>query len=231
MSEPTGDRPDIAELLSTQKTYYDLRSPDYLDKTKPSDRKGRGFMEPEVIRALIDELRPTGDVLEFACGDGAFTRELVRHAQSVTAIDGSPRMLARNREQVAHPDVRYVEADIFAWAPGRLYDTVFFGFWLSHVPPTAFDAFWALVRACLRPGGRVAFVDEDDRGSVNDDSRVIGDVPVATRTLGDGRQFNIVKVFWDPTDLEQRLRALNWHIDVRPVGETFMYGSGRHARA
>jgi ubiquinone/menaquinone biosynthesis C-methylase UbiE len=67
-------------------------------------------MEPEAMRALIDELGTAGDVLEFACGDGAFTGELVRHAQSVTAIDGSARMLARNREHVADPRVRYVEA-------------------------------------------------------------------------------------------------------------------------
>jgi hypothetical protein len=76
----------------------------------------------------------------------------------------------------------------------------------------------------------VAFVEEDDRASVNDDTRVVRDVPVATRTLGDGRQFDIVKVFWDPADLEQRLRALNWDINIRRVCETFMYGSGKHAR-
>jgi SAM-dependent methyltransferase len=231
MSEATGDHADVAELLSSQRTYYDLRASDYMDETKPSDRKVPGFMEREVIRELIEELAPTGDVLEFACGDGVFTRELIRHAQSVTAIDGSPRMLARNRERVGHPDIRYVEADIFAWLPDRVYDTVFFSFWLSHVPPSAFEAFWALVRACVRPGGRVAFVDEDDRASVNDDSRVVGDVPVATRTLSDGRRFDIVKVFWDPDDLEQRLRALDWDIDIRRVGETFLYGSGGRTRA
>ena len=48
--------------------------------------------------------------------------------------------------------VRFVEADLFTWEPGRRYDVVFMGFWLSHVPaglgwditvtPTAGPLFW-----------------------------------------------------------------------------------------
>jgi ubiquinone/menaquinone biosynthesis C-methylase UbiE len=54
-------------------------------------------MPSELARALVDKFAPTGDVLELACGNGSFTRELVRHARTVTGVDGSPRMLERNR--------------------------------------------------------------------------------------------------------------------------------------
>jgi demethylmenaquinone methyltransferase/2-methoxy-6-polyprenyl-1,4-benzoquinol methylase len=138
-------------------------------------------------------------------------------------------MVARNRDELADPKIEYVEADVFAWTPDRRYDAVFFGFWLSHVPPTAFDEFWNLVRGCLRPDGRVAFVDEDDRAGGHDESRLVGGVPAARRTLSDGRQFDIVKVFWEPADLEERLRKLNWDVRVRRVDKTFMYGIGRHS--
>ena len=86
-------------------------------------------------------------------------------------------MLAINERRVASPRVTYVNADIFAWQPDRAYDTVFFGTWLSHVPPAAFDGFWALVRTCLVPNGRVAFVDEDDRASGLDDRYSLDDSP------------------------------------------------------
>lgn len=105
-------------------------------------------------------------------------------------------------------------------------DAVFFGFRLSHVPPITFDEFWALVRSSLRPGGRVAFVDEDDRGATNDEIHLVDDVPVAPRALRDGRQFDVVKVYWDPNELEARLGSLDWKVAVRRVGESLLYGSG-----
>jgi SAM-dependent methyltransferase len=161
---------------------------------RPRSRLPRS-LRPPYLGAVIDELSPAGDVLELACGTGYFTAEIVRHARSVTAVDASPRMLAINERRVANPRVMYVNADIFAWQPDRAYDTVFFGAWLSHVPPAAFDDFWALAHTCLAPNGRVAVVDEDDRAAGLDDRYSLNGVPAARRRLSDGREFEIVKVF------------------------------------
>ena len=222
-----GRDPPAEHLLSSQQAYYDLRAPDYLSVTAPADRQIRSLLPGEVARALIDELQPSGDALELACGPGMFTRELARHARSVTAVDASVHMLARNRSEVADSRIRYIQGDVFAWAPDRVYDTVFFGFWLSHVPPAMFEQFWSLVRDCLSADGRVAFVDEDDRGAALEDVRLVDGVPTARRTLSDGRQFDIVKVYWDPADLQARLTELSFDVRIRRVGETCMYGVGR----
>jgi SAM-dependent methyltransferase len=215
---------DVWQLIASQRRYYDLRAPDYADVTRPPDRKSWGLIDSDVTRGLVDEFRPQGDVLELACGRGAFTCELVRHAHSLTAVDGSPRMLELNRRLVSAPHVDYVCADLFAWRPARRYDAVFFGFWLSHVPPTLFDAFWTLVRSCLRPGGRAGFVDEDDRARVFEASHTETGVPVARRTLSDGTTFDIVKVFWEPGRLQETLHDVGWQANVRPFGEAFFYG-------
>lgn len=214
------------DLLGKQRLYYDERAPDYMDLTKPSDRKVRGWLPDDLGAALIDEFAPVGDVLELACGGGACTRDIVRHATSLTAVDGSPRMIERNRELVNEPKVRYVLADIFEWEPDRTYDAVVFAFWLSHVLPRRFDDFWELVRRCLAPEGRICFIDEDDRGAINDEVTVVDGVPLARRTLADGREFDIVKIFWDPAELERRLRSGGWDVDVRPVGDSFLHGTG-----
>ena len=219
-----GQRADVWQLIASQRRYYDLRAPDYADETRPADRKERGLIDSGLVRDLIDELRPQGDVLELACGSGTFTRELVRHARSLTAVDGSPRMLELNREIVSARRIEYVCADLFAWRPTRRYDAVFFGFWLSHVPPSLFAPFWTLVRSCLRPGGRAAFVDEDDRARVFEASHTDSGVPVARRTLSDGTTFDVVKVFWETSRLQESLRGLGWQAHVRPVGEAFFYG-------
>jgi SAM-dependent methyltransferase len=215
----------LAGLIKSQREFYDLRAPDFGNESVPA-RRVTGAMAADVGRALVDEFAPTGDVLELACGPGAFTRELARHARTVTAVDASPRMLERNRQEVDDCRVTYVQADLFNWQPQRRFDAVFFAFWLSHVPPVLFEEFWELVRSSLRPGGRVAFVDEDDRGVTNDLIRLVDEVPIAPRTLRDGRQLDIVKVYWDPNELQDRLTSLGWQVAVRRVGDTFLYGSG-----
>ncbi len=118
-------------LIESQRRFYDLRAPDYGNETVP-DRRVSGAMTSDVARDLVDEFAPTGDVLELACGPGGFTRELVRHARTVTAVDGSPRMLERNRREADDSRVTYVHANIFEWRPDRRYDAVFFGFWISR---------------------------------------------------------------------------------------------------
>jgi SAM-dependent methyltransferase len=212
-------------LIVSQREYYDERADDFLDSSRP-DRKVLGFIPRELAVQIVDELRFEGDVLELACGSGSWTRKLVRYADTLTALDGSPRMLERNAREVNDPKVGYIEADIFAWEPDRTYDNIFFGFWLSHVPSERFDDFWRRVGKALKPGGRVGFVDEDERASSHDDIRDVGGTPVATRRLTDGRTFDIVKIFWRPDALESKVRAIGWDVTVRPIGETFLYGAG-----
>lgn len=230
--ERRDDADPTARAIEVQKRYYDVTASEYLTGG-PSDRAAGGFqmgVSEGWRHALVDELRPTGDVLELGCGPGGFTRELARHARSVTAVDASPRMLARNEAEVARPNVRYVEADVFGWEPEAVYDVVFFGLFLSHVPPGAFEPFWERVRACVRAGGRVAFVDEDARAAGVDELRVVDGVPVARRTLADGRRFDVIKVFWDADRLAATLRDLDWDVAVRHVGNGLLYGVGVDAR-
>jgi demethylmenaquinone methyltransferase/2-methoxy-6-polyprenyl-1,4-benzoquinol methylase len=217
------------EIVAAQRAYYDERAPDYLVKSRPSDRAVRGWLPSALRIEVTDAFAPAGDVLELACGTGTSTQDLVGHARTLTCVDGSPRMIERNRSEVGDPRIRYIVADVFDWTPDRTYDVVFFAFWLSHVPLDRFEAFWDLVRRCLAPGGRVGFLDEDDRAAHHDHVRWVDGVPIAPRTLADGRTFDIVKMFWRPDELQERLRGLGWDITVRPVGETSLFGAGRRA--
>jgi ubiquinone/menaquinone biosynthesis C-methylase UbiE len=125
---------ELDQLLAEQISYYRALAPRYLDNALSGARvAGAG----EELVAALDEFAPAGDVLELACGLGTWTPQLVRHASSVTALDASPEVLAIARERVRDARVRFSEADIFGWKPDRRYDVVFFGFWLSHVPPRA----------------------------------------------------------------------------------------------
>jgi demethylmenaquinone methyltransferase/2-methoxy-6-polyprenyl-1,4-benzoquinol methylase len=47
------------------------------------------------------------------------------------------------------------------------------------------------------------------------------------RRLNDGREFEIYKIFYDLTVLEDRLHALGWECSMAKTERFFIYGSGR----
>ena len=63
-------------------------------------------------------------------------------------------MIALARLRVPSGKVTFLAADVLDWAPPRRFDTVFFAFWLSHVPASAFGRFWSVVRSALASDGR-----------------------------------------------------------------------------
>jgi demethylmenaquinone methyltransferase/2-methoxy-6-polyprenyl-1,4-benzoquinol methylase len=227
------------ELLEGQLAYYRARAGEYDEWFLRRGRYDRGlewnrrwFSELDEVRRELDRCQPTGNVLELACGTGLWTVELARHASSVTAVDASPEVLeinrARLRETGRETRVRYVGADLFGWRPDDAYDLVFFGFWLSHVPPGRFSAFWDLVRSALRPGGRAFFVDSLGAETPDEKERRGRDPMGHTtaRRLNDGREFRIVKIFYDPADLKGRLADLGWRFSVRTTQNHLLYGFG-----
>lgn len=225
-------------LLREQVDYYRARAGEYDDWWERRGRYDHGpewnarwRAEVQAARDALARFRPAGEVLELACGTGWWTAELARYAGRVTALDASPEVLALNRARVGGAAVRHVQAEIFGWRPDQRYDTVFFSFWLSHVPPERFAAFWDTVRAALRPGGRVFFLDSLRAETATDTGGRLPDTgsTVAERRLADGRAFRIVKVFYDPAELPARLRELGWEVEVRTTGEYFLVGSGAPA--
>ncbi len=47
----------------------------------------------------------------------------------------------------------------------------------------------------------------------------------AKRNLKDGREFEIVKLFYEPKSLSQCLQALGWQANVNQTQSFFLYGS------
>lgn len=206
-------------LLEEQVRYYRAVAGEY-------DSHALAFPGGKALADALDEFRPTGSVLELACGPGRWTAQLLRHASEVTAVDVSPEMLAIASARVGNdPRVRFVPADLFQWRPDRRYDVVFFGFWLSHVPPDRFAPFWSLVADCLRPDGRVFFVDDGYRTA---EELIEGEESVTVqRRLTDGTPYRIVKVPLRPDELERQLAQLGWQVTVHSTAGPFFWGSGQ----
>jgi SAM-dependent methyltransferase len=171
-------------------------------------------------------------VLELAGGTGWWTQRLAETADHLTVVDSSPETLALNRERVGRTDVRYEVADLFDWVPDSLYDVVFFSFWLSHVPRARFCDFWALVRACLNANGRVFLIDNRNdpvAGSSAKDPYVVEyGTDLHLRTLGDGSRYRVVKVMYEPDELESLIATDGWSVGIEST-RWFIFGSARRA--
>ncbi len=227
---------DDNELLRQQIEYYRARAPEYDDWFLRRGRYDRGpeanadwFAEVSLVRAALAEFDPAGDVLELACGTGLWTEPLLAAARRITAVDAAPETLALNRGRLQNPAVRYIRADLFTWQPEEKFDVVFFGFWLSHVPPDKFEPFWRMVASALKPGGRMFFVDSKYEATSTARDHRLGDPGDGSvvRRLNDGREFRIVKNFFTAEALAGRLRPLGWTTRIRETARYFLYGEGR----
>ena len=195
-------------------------APDYLNQ-------GLDLPGGDELTAALEAFQPRGSVLEFACGPGLWTGQLLRHADDVTAVDASPEMLAIAEARVGRERVRFIQADLFTWRPDRRYDVVFIGFWLSHVPAERFESFWSMVADCLQPHGRVFFADDAYR---TPDELVEGpSSSTIRRQAADGTAYRLVKVPHQPGGLERRLRELGWDIEVSATAGPFYWGAGSRA--
>jgi demethylmenaquinone methyltransferase/2-methoxy-6-polyprenyl-1,4-benzoquinol methylase len=208
---------DDDALIAEQIGYYRARAGEY-------DRVYAVRPDVRELLALVGELPIGGEVLELACGTGQWTRLIAERARAVTAVDAAPEALAIARERVGSEAVRFVRADVFDWRPEKRYDTVFFAFWLSHVPPARLAAFWRMVGDALAPGGRVVFVDNGPGEAAAEDVLDGAPVPAVRRRLDDGREYRVVKVFHDTRRLVGELAELGWSADVRAVGGKFVVG-------
>jgi SAM-dependent methyltransferase len=225
-------------ILTEQLDYYRARALEY-DKwwlregrfDRGPEANARWFAETTELERVLARFDPRGAVLELACGTGLWTRRLVDYATHVTAVDAAPEVLAINRARVGDPTVRYVEADLFDWTPDRAYDVCMFAFWLSHVPHDRFAAFWETVSAALRPGGRVLFIDSarTEASTAADHRLPEPDEQTMTRRLDDGREFQIIKRFYDPGELERQLTELGWDARIGATGEFFIFGTATRA--
>jgi demethylmenaquinone methyltransferase/2-methoxy-6-polyprenyl-1,4-benzoquinol methylase len=93
------------------------------------------------------------------------------------------------------------------------------------VPATLFEPFWEKVAAALEPGGQVFFADSLlEQTSTALDHAPVDDSGVVRRKLNDGREFDIVKVFYEPKALEARLRELGWRATIHSTGRFFLFG-------
>jgi ubiquinone/menaquinone biosynthesis C-methylase UbiE len=223
------------DVLQQQIAYYRARAGEYDEWFYRIGRYDRGtelnklwFAEVEVLMREVQALGRVEHTLELACGTGIWTRQLAKISGHVLAVDASPEVMEINRGKTGGASVEYLQADLFNWQPETQYDLVFMAFWMSHVPPEKLDDFLDTVRRATREGGRVFMIDSlpDQTSTAFNHAAYQPDDVYHTRSLNDGREFKIVKVFYEADALQCKLAEHGFEAQVSTTGRYFWWASG-----
>jgi ubiquinone/menaquinone biosynthesis C-methylase UbiE len=218
---------EMHDVIHGMQAYYDERATQYDDwynhinlYDDPANNAA-WHAEMEQLTMWVQAFGQ-GRLLEIASGTGWWTRRLARRA-AVTTLDYSPAMIdvLRGRLQVEgqRADVSRGDAYRLPFASG-VFDSCFFGFWLSHVPSPLLDTFFGEVCRVVRIGGSVLIVDSKPfRGEVP------GMELKQERVLNDGSRHQIVKVYHTPDSLRALLERYGPHVETRTTGKFFTVGS------
>jgi demethylmenaquinone methyltransferase/2-methoxy-6-polyprenyl-1,4-benzoquinol methylase len=227
---------ETAKLLEEQKAHYEARAGEYDEWW---ERRGRYDLGPEGnalwraeisrVKTVFDAAPLNGRILELAAGTGNWTLYLARRAEQVTVLEHSASMIELNRHRVREVGlldrVDYEQVDLLRWNPRDRYDSVFFGFWLSHLPTMLRDSFLRVVASALKPGGCLAILEGRPSGTLRSPNQGTYrlDDETELRTLNDGRTFHVVNRLDDAETLAGRLKRARLNAQVGASGEQFIH--------
>jgi ubiquinone/menaquinone biosynthesis C-methylase UbiE len=123
-----------------------------------------GALAGRVIRPTAFDVRGCKRILDAACGNGRYSKFLLRHADPdavLTAFDLSPAMLRRARKHLKSARVSLAVADLtrLPYADGW-FDAIVCGWVLEHLPDPR-SGLRELARV-LRPGGKLLLMSTED---------------------------------------------------------------------
>lgn len=133
-----------------------------------------------MVRERVAQEGRLGNLVEFGCGTGLYTRVLAEKADRVVATDLSPGMLALAKDQITAPHVTFhVEDCQRASLPDATFDTAFLSLVIHFTEPAKT---LAEMHRILKPGGRLIIANLDP-GALSGLDRVRSLMRVAYRGL------------------------------------------------
>jgi SAM-dependent methyltransferase len=224
---------DPLDLGEEMKAYYGARAAEYDDWYLRTGRYARGpvhdlawHADLDAATLWLDALPIRGEIVELAAGTGWWS-SLLAGKGVLSIYDAVEAPLDQARERLLAHGLRAHIHVRDAWTePDRAVDALFCGFWLSHVPRARLAAFLGLARRWLKPGGTFAFIDSrPDPHSGAVDQPVSSEAEISQRRLADGREFRVVKVYWQPAELEAALRQAGFAgAEVTTTSRFFLLG-------
>jgi protein-L-isoaspartate O-methyltransferase len=120
--------------------------------------KGSSLYQSLVLPSALKLLNPQANenILDIGCGQGIFTRELSKRAQSITGIDAAPTLIEKARQYPSQHPIRYEVRDAASINDLGSFHAISAILCLQNM--AHLDTVTASMSAQLKPGGRMLWV-------------------------------------------------------------------------
>ena len=136
--------------------YYAKRASEYEEIYLKPERQ-ECIKESEI---LLKKYFYQKNILEIACGTGFWTEKISEVSSKITAVDFNEEVLEIAKNKKYGCEVDFVQDD--AYKPDKItqkYDSLFAGFWFSHIPKSRIKDFFETVHGKLDSKSLVVFMD------------------------------------------------------------------------
>ncbi len=142
--------------------------------------------ESGIVKRLLRDVDPKGEVLDLGCGVGYWAEAFAQRFSSVVAVEGSGALYQALEERCApYPNIRPVLGNVLSFEPEGYHRVVFLGGLLMYLDEEHVTALLRRLVTHLEPGGIILCRESTVRGKTE---RRGGDYPVVYRSVQDYRR-------------------------------------------
>ena len=168
-------------------------------------------------KTLLKSIFKSKNILEIACGTGFWTEPISEAASSIMAIDLNTEVLEIAKNKQYGCQVTFMEDDSYKLSKvTKRYDSLFAGFWFSHIPKSKVKEFLELVHSKLDNNAILVFMDNlYVEGSSTPVSRYDSEGnSYQIRPLKDGSKHEVLKNFYSTEELKSVFSSYGNNITV-----------------
>lgn len=123
----------------------------------------------QFIKAILENTNiKNKKILEIGCGSGRITKDLVKYAKSVTAIDPDEKSLKQAKENIKTNNITFIKGsgEDLSFLTLEKFDVVLYSLSLHHIPYQEMKSSLVQATQLLSNSGEIIVIEPDKKGSL-----------------------------------------------------------------
>ena len=199
-------------------TYYAKKSLEFEDTYKRPERQK--YINKS--KMLLKKYFFRKNVLEISCGTGFWTETISEVSNKIIATDINNEVLDIAKTKKYFCEVKFIRDDSYILEQiTEKYDSLFAGFWFSHIPKSKIKYFISIIHEKLKKDAIVVFMDNlyMDKRYLDENSSPISRYDIEgnsyqVRKLKDNSHYEVIKNFYDENSLKECFRNYGKEIKI-----------------